>query len=144
MIYKILADIIVFFHFVWILFMLWGFFRTFLSIIFVYIIKINCKKWELFFDRWFFRTLHLGGIVYVGFLSVLGKYCPLTMLENFLIMQKNPDLKYPGSFIVYHIEKLVYPDINPKVIIIPTICIAVFTIAVFIIKPPDRIRKKFS
>lgn len=96
-----------------------------------------------FFDRWLFRTLHLCGIAYVGFLAVLKEYCPLTMLENSLRARYNPELGYPSSFIVHHIEKLVYPDVNPLIILIPTIFIAGFTIIVYIIKPPAKIRKMF-
>ena len=96
-----------------------------------------------FFDRWLFRTLHLCGIVYVGLLAFLREYCPLTILENTLRARYNPELKYPGSFIVHYIEKLVYPDINPLIILIPTAFIAGFVIIVYITKPPAKIRKIF-
>ena len=132
MLYKIFADIIVVMHFVWILFMLLGF-----------ILTLAGFWWRNFFDKWLFRTLHLCGIAYVGLLTVLRQYCPLTMLENTLRVKYNLDLTYPGSFIVHYIEKLVYPDINPLIILIPTVIIAVFTIIVFIVKPPAKIRKIF-
>ncbi len=127
MLYKIFADLIVVIHFAWILFMLVGFIRT---------IRGFWKK--NFFDRWLFRTLHLCGIAYVGLLAVLRQYCPLTILENTLRVKYNPDLTYPGSFIVFYVEKLVYPDLNPSIIWGYTIFIAVFTIVVFIIKPPAK------
>jgi hypothetical protein len=133
MIYKILADLIVVIHFIWILFMLggfiftlWGFFR------------------KEFFDWWLFRVLHLCGIIYVGLLAVLRQYCPLTILENTLRTQYNPELIYPGSFIIYYIEKLVYPDVNFSIILIPTILIALFTVIIFIIKPPVKISRIFK
>ena len=96
-----------------------------------------------FFDRWLFRTLHLCGIAYVGLLTVLRQNCPLTILENVLRARYDPELEYHGSFIVNYIEQFVYPDINLLVILIPTIIIAVFTVLVFIIKPPAKIRKIF-
>ena len=96
-----------------------------------------------FFDRWLFRTLHLCGIVYVGLLTLLREYCPLTILENFLRGGYNSELRYRGSFIVRYIEKLVYPDVNPLIILIPTIFIAGFTIVVYIIKPPAKLKKIF-
>ena len=100
--------------------------------------------WRRFFDWWLFRALHLCGIAYVGLLAVLRQYCPLTILENTLRTRYNPELTYPGSFIVYYIEKLVYPNVNSSIILVPTIFIAVFTIVVFIIKPPAKIRRIFK
>ncbi len=81
--------------------MLAGFIFTFYNVFFA--------KSKLFLDWWLFRTVHLCGIVYVGLLAILGKYCPLTILENILRAKYNPNLSYPGSFIVHYIEKLVYP-----------------------------------
>lgn len=133
MVYKILADIIVITHFLVILFMFLGFFLTLKGF-------FNSK----FFDKWLFRTLHLFGMVYIGLLAVLRQYCPLTIMENTLRARYNPELTYPGSFIVYYIEKLVYPDINPVMIIIPTTTLAVFTLVVFIIRPPKRLKRLLS
>lgn len=130
MIHRILADLIVVMHFVWILFMLIGFVLTLLGF-----------WWKNFFDKWVFRTLHLFGIVYVGLLAITGRHCPLTIWENALRARYEPDLTYPGSFIAYYIKTLVYPDINPFIILIPTIFIALFTISVFMLRPPERIKK---
>lgn len=133
MVYKIFADIIVVMHFVWILFMLWGFILTLVGF------------WRRgFFERWLFRTLHLFGIVYVSLLAIMGKYCPLTIWENTLRAKYAPGLTYPGSFMIHYIEELVYPDVNPLIIQIPTISIAVFTVLVFIISPPQRIKRMFG
>ncbi|MFC1546560.1 DUF2784 family protein [bacterium] len=135
MIYKISANIIIIFHLFWILFMLAGFILTFYSILFA-----RNKK---FLDWWLFRTVHLCGITYVGFLISLREYCPLTILENILKEKYNPELKYTGSFIMNYIEKLVYPDFELAriIIIISTIFIAVFTLIIFIIRPPCKIKE---
>lgn len=132
MLYKILADAIVVTHFVWILFMLVGF-----------ILTLRGFFWKGFFDRWLFRTLHLCGIVYVSLLALMGEYCPLTIWENSLRAKYDPRLTYSGSFIIHYVEKLVYPDVNPLIIQIPTTFIAVFTIVVFIFRPPKKIREVF-
>jgi len=95
---------------------------------------------EKFFDRWLFRSLHLLGIFYVASLSILGKYCPLTILENELRLKYEVSLVYSGSFIVHYLERLVYPDVNPLVIQIPTVFLAIFTIVVFIVRPPKKIK----
>lgn len=130
MIYKIFADIIIVIHFIWILFMVGGF---------IYTIYGFWKK-EIF-NRWLFRVLHLGGITYVGLLVIMGKSCPLTVLENTLRAKYNPNLTYPGLFIVHYIKKLVYPEINPYIIWISTIIVGVSTILIFIIRPPAKFRK---
>lgn len=131
--YKILADLIVMIHFGWILFMIGGFIFT-----------LCCFFRKEFFDRWLLRMIHLFGIIYVGVLAVLGKHCPLTILEYNLRIKHNPELNYPGSFIIYYIEKLVYPDANLIVFLIPTIFIAIFTAIVFIIRPPKKTKRLFS
>jgi len=132
MLYKILADTIVVTHFAWILFMLTGFILT---------LRGFFRKG--FFDRWLFRTLHLCGIAYVSLLALMGEYCPLTIWENSLRAKYDPGLTYSGSFIIHYVEKLVYPDVNPLMIQIPTTFIAVFTVIVFIFKPPGKIREAF-
>ena len=130
MLYKILADIIVIVHFGWIIFMLIGFILTLCGFF-----------WKGIFDKWLFRTLHIFGIAYVSLLAIMGKYCPLTLWENTLRSKYDPGITYPGSFMIYYAERLVYPDVNPLIIQIPTTLIAVFTILVFIIRPPKKIRK---
>lgn len=80
------------------------------------------------------------GILCVAVLGLLRMYCPLTVWENLLREQYDPTSTYPGSFIVYYIEKLVYPAVNPLLIQISTILIAGITILVFIIRPPEKIR----
>ncbi len=137
MIYKIFADIILMVHLFWIVFMLIGFVLTFCTVF--------LSKNKKFLDRWVFRTLHLLGIFYVGSLNVLDKYCPVTIFENYLRMKYSQTSVYPDSFfIVYYIEKLVYPDVNPLIIQIPTLFIAVFTLIVFVVRPPKKVNVFFN
>jgi len=127
--YMIFSEAIIAIHFLFILFMLFGFLLSLYAIFF----------WEKFFDWWLFRSLHLAGILYVASLSVLGKYCPLTILENEIRSRYEASLVYSDSFIVHYLEKLVYPEVNPLVIQIPTILIAILTIVFFMVKPPKKI-----
>jgi len=126
-IYKILANIIVVMHFAWIIFMLTGFLLTLCGF-----------WWKKIFDWLLFRYLHLLGILYVSLLAVMGKYCPLTIWENALREKHESGLAYSGPFIIHYIEKLVYPDINPWFIRIATALIAISTIIIFIIRPPQK------
>ncbi|MEE9316123.1 MAG: DUF2784 domain-containing protein [bacterium] len=130
MAYKIFADAIIVVHFLYILFMLLGFLLTGYALFFR----------QKFFDWWLFRLLHLLGIFYVVSLNILGKYCPLTILENELRLKYEAYSVYSGSFIIHYLERLVYPDVNPLVIQIPTVFLAIFTIVVFIIRPPKKIK----
>lgn len=133
MFYRILADAIMVIHLAWIIFMIWGFALT-----------IRGFFHPKFFERWLFRTIHLSGILFVTTLEILGKYCPLTLWENALRSHYNPETDYPGSFIIGHITDLVYPDVSPMLVIVPTIVIAAFTLAVFVLKPPAKFMTLFK
>lgn len=130
MLYRVLADIIMVLHFAWILFMLLGFGLT-----------VRAFLRPEFFERWLFRTIHLVGILVVASLEILDKYCPLTIWENALRRHYDPNTDYPGSFIIGYLEKWIYPDVPPVVVVLPTIFIAVFTLTVFIVKPPSKFRR---
>ncbi len=130
MFYRVLADIFMVVHFAWIVFMLLGF-----------VLTIRAFFRPAFFDRWLFRTIHMAGIVFVAALEALKAYCPLTLWENALRRHYNPSHEYPGSFIIGYLERLIYPDASPEVVMIPTVLIALFVLAVFIIKPPARFRR---
>ena len=140
MLYKILADLIVVIHFGWILFVVWGFILTVYSSISIYVLHAAKDRARAFFDKWIFRTIHLAGISYVVILSLLGENCPLTILENKLREQYDPELTYTGSFVVHYIQKIVYPEANFLFFAIPTMIIALFTILMFIIRPPSKIK----
>jgi len=117
-------------HFLWILFMLVGFGLILAGMLF-------SKK----ILNWFwFRTLHLAGIVYVGALALQGKLCPLTIWENQLRAKVSPTSTYSGSFIIHYIEKLVYPDVNPVLLQVATVSLGVFTILAYILAPPFKLK----
>jgi len=131
MYYRLAADFLVATHFLWILFMLVGFGLILAGMLF-------SKK----ILNWFwFRTLHLAGIVYVGALSLEGKLCPLTIWENQLRTKADPASTYSGSFIIHYIERLIYPEVNPVLLQVATITLGVFTLLAYILKPPFRLKE---
>ncbi len=136
-------TLVVLIHFAWILFMLWGFFLTICGFISIYVLRRAKDRWRIFFDRWIFRTIHLCGIVYVTIMSIAGKNCPLTIMENGLREHYNAELTYHGSFVIHYIEKIVYPEVTFLFLLIPTVIIAVFTIVMFFIRPPAKIKQLF-
>lgn len=133
MIYRLFADIIMVVHFGWMLFMLFGFIIT----------LVGLFKKEIL-ERWLFRTIHALGIIFVSVLAVLKGYCPLTLWENALRAKYDPSLVYVGSCMVHYVQKLLYPDINPLVIRAVTTFVGFFTVVVFIIRPPAKIKRIFS
>lgn len=130
MMYNKLADALVALHFLWILFMLAGFFLTLYGIFF----KKNILNW------FWFRTIHLVGIIYVGTLSIIGQLCPLTIWENALRSKVNPGKIYSGSFIIHYAEQLVYPDVDPVLLQIATVSLGAFTLLAYLVSPPLKFK----
>ncbi len=108
-------------HAAWVLWMIGGFFFTVAAF-------FRKSLW----DWTWFRTLHLIGIVCVAILAVAQVSCPLTILENAF---KGPE-QYSGSFLVYYIEKFLYPDVPQGLLLAGTVFIAIFTAVVFVLRPP--------
>jgi hypothetical protein len=88
MIYKILADLTVFFHLAWIVFLFVGAF------------------WGVR-NRWV-KVFHLFALGFAFLMQTLDRYCPLTHLEAFFRSRHNPSMSYVGSFIIYYLEQVVY------------------------------------
>lgn len=126
-----LADAALALHFAWILFMISG-----------AVLAAAAFRYGRLFEMWLFRSVHLLGIVYVGALGVLGRPCPLTLVENALRAEAGA-AAYPGSFMAWHLGRLVYPDVGPLMIMVPTLCLAAFTAAVYALRPPQKVRELF-
>jgi hypothetical protein len=90
--YKIAADLVVFIHLVWILFLIFG-------------VLIGRRI------RWVMWT-HLGGLGFSIVLQIVSAVCPLTYLEVWLRERHDPELAYPGSFITHYVEELVYLQVD--------------------------------
>ena len=130
--YNTLADIVVTIHLSWIIFMCIG-----------CVIAITCFKAKKIIEKTFLRTFHLAGIIYMGILAILDKPCLLTTLENYLRAKYNPSLIYTETFMIHYFKKIIYPDVNPLIIIVVTVFASAFTIFVFILKPPEKIKGIF-
>jgi hypothetical protein len=106
MLYRILADIVIIIHLLWIFFLIAG------------------AYWGR--KRRAFMMFHGVGLVFAVLSQVLGWYCPLTYLEVWLAAKQNAAQSYPGSFIAHYAEKLVYIDVPPTIIFLLTIvCVGV-------------------
>ncbi|MEJ2545642.1 MAG: DUF2784 domain-containing protein [Calditrichaceae bacterium] len=89
MLARLLADLIVLFHFAFILFVVFGGFLGF-----------RC--------RWFI-WLHIPCAVWGGLIEFAGWICPLTPWENSLRIAAG-DSGYGGSFIEHYIVPVIYPS----------------------------------
>lgn len=111
MIYRLLADLSVLFHFLWILFIVFG-------------IIFALKRSRL---AWF----HLGGLLFSLFLNIVGWYCPLTYLENYLRMSCGEGGTYGSSFITHYLDPIIYPDLPEMIIRIGEILFVFLNLVVY-------------
>ncbi len=106
MIYGILADGVVFIHFLWILFLITG--------------SLWGRKNRAV------RYLHISGLFFALIIQLLDWYCPLTLLEVWLRSLRNPALSSGGSFIITYLERLIYISIPPSVVQVLTVLLCAF------------------
>ncbi|MFN3479478.1 MAG: DUF2784 domain-containing protein [Thermodesulfovibrionales bacterium] len=120
MLFKILADIVVLIHFLWIVFLIFGAFVG---------VRIRLVK-----------LLHIGGLIFAIFLQITGWYCPFTYLEVWLRSMHDPSTAYPGSFITHYIERLVYIELPQNLIFALTIILCLFNVWVYLRRPLTKRR----
>lgn len=108
MLFRVLADLVVLIHFLWILFLVFGSFWG---------VRNRAVK-----------LLHLSGLVFAFIIQIFDWYCPFTYLEVWLREKQDPSLSYRGSFITHYLEKIVYIELSPTVITIFTIVLCGFTV----------------
>mgnify|MGYP000660494035 CR=1 FL=1 len=114
--YRLLADLVVAVHFLWVVFLiigaLWG--RRHRGV----------------------RALHLGGLGFAVFIQVFGLYCPLTYLELWLRQRHEPSGAYPGSFIIHYAEELLYMELSRELIFLLSLALVGFNAWVYFFKRP--------
>jgi hypothetical protein len=110
-IFGILGDIALAIHFLWIVFLTIGFLLT------------------LYFNVRIVRLFHVWSLFATFGMQILGIYCPLTYVEEYLKRKSDPTFSYGGSFVRTHLEKLVYVDVSPNLIMTLT---AIFLLAVIV------------
>lgn len=123
--YNSLANLVLFLHFLYILFVVGGF---------VLIIIGGILRWRWIRNR-YFRFIHLISMVFVVLESWFGIECPLTTLENYFRKKASIE-EYEKDFIAYWLSKLVYFDAPPEFfIVIYTVFTVLIIIVMFIIPP---------
>ena len=91
MMYGLLLDFIIGFHFLWILFILFGLFAV------------------LFKPK--LAYLHAAGLLFSLLLNLMGWYCPLTYAERYLKVSHQAGHAYEGSFLGHYLMPVIYPDL---------------------------------
>jgi hypothetical protein len=87
--YVLAADAVMGFHFLFIVFALFGSFL------------VLWKRWILW--------LHLPALAWGAYIELSGNICPLTPLENHFRTLAGQDTYY-GGFIAHYIGPIIYPD----------------------------------
>ena len=123
------ADALLVLHFLWIVFLVLG------------------LPLGLYLNRPALRIIHAAGLVFALILQLTHSLCPLTVWEESLRYIQQPDFTYSGSFIITHIERLVYPGwISLYTITLLSALLAGATLLSFILIPlrPKTKQKKHS
>ncbi len=111
MIYHVLTNLTILFHFLWILFIVFGLFLVW--------------KWPKV------AFVHLGGLLFSLIINLFGWYCPLTYLENYLNASVVERAGYGNSFISRYLAPIVYPDLPENVLRIGEILFVVVLLFVY-------------
>jgi len=109
--YKILADLVVLIHLAWILFLIFG----------------AVMGYRIRWIRW----LHLAGLGFSVVLQIFSTICPLTHLEVWLRERYDPSLAYPGAFIAYYAEKLVYLEVDSVLLFWLTLGVVLTNVTIY-------------
>jgi hypothetical protein len=114
--YKLLADATVIFHFLWILFLIFG-------------------GWWGRRNR-LVKYLHIAGLVFVFFVETGDLFCPLTYLEVWL-RQMSSHPFYAVSFIVHYLEQFIYITLPRWIIVFLTFLLCGLNALLYLHKPPQ-------
>ncbi len=122
---RILADAIVVFHASFVAFVVLGMMAIVLGLV---------LRWGWVRNFWF-RTLHVAAIGVVTALTLAGRMCPLTVLENDL-RRRAGQRSYPGDFIGYWAHRLIFFDAEPWVFTLGYTLFGLLVLGAFVLGPP--------
>ncbi len=121
------SDLVVIFHLAYASFVLVGFILILAGALF---------RWHWIRNR-VFRWVHLGCIGVVAVESVAGLICPLTLLENWLLVGSG-QAGYERTFIGQLIYGLLYYDFPAWVFTVAYVSLAALTALTLVLIPPAR------
>ena len=127
------ADLLALFHLGYVLFVVVGQ---------VLILAGWALAWSWTRNPWF-RWLHLGAIGLVVAETVLGMYCPLTVMEARL-RHSAGEVGYGESFVGYWVGRVLYYDAPLWLFHLVYLAFAVLVLWTFLRYPPRRRRQRYA
>jgi len=76
------------------------------------------------------RRLHIASLGWGVLVEFLTWPCPLTLLENWLEAKAGVQ-PYQGGFLLYYMDKLVYPDISATVLSVAGVLVCALNLALY-------------
>ena len=114
MIYRLLADLALLVHFLWILFLIFG--------------ALAGRRHKVV------KVIHLCGLFFAVILHAFSLTCPLTYAEIYFTRLADPTAAYSGSFIIHYIDRFVYVALPPSFLLGLTLALALFNVLVYFIR----------
>lgn len=112
MLYGLLADVVMLTHLVFVLFVIGG--------------GLLVLKWP------WMAWLHVPAAIWGATIEVLGWICPLTPLENHLLIQSGKS-GYEGGFIAHYLLAIVYPvGLTPEIQILLGLLVILINAAAYV------------
>jgi len=124
--YSVLADMIVIFHFLYVVFAVGGQATILVGWVF---------RWQ-FIRQPAFRILHLVAVGFVALEAVIGMVCPLTEWEYNLRNLAGQSIDRDLSFIARLIRMIIFYDFPPWIFTFMHISFGILVILTFIFIPP--------
>ncbi len=106
----------------------------FVAVGFILILVGAALKWAWILKRWF-RYLHLGAIALVAAEALVGLICPLTLLENWLLISSGQPGK-ERTFIGQLLYHLLYYDFPLWIFSVAYLALTILAILLLIVIPP--------
>lgn len=79
------------------------------------------------------RWLHIASLIWGILTEVLPWPCPLTLLENWLEGRAGIE-PYQGGFLLYYLDKLVYPDVSVMVLTVAAVIVCGFNLMIYALR----------
>lgn len=130
--YALLADLIVIFHFLYVIFAVGG----------QIIIMVGWAFRQQFIRQPCFRIIHLVAVGFVAVEAVLGMTCPLTEWEYSLRQMAGQSIDRDLSFIARLVRMIIFYDFPSWVFTFIHISFGILVILTYIFIPPEFQRKE--
>ena len=127
MVYRLLADLLLYIHFGFVLFVVAGL---------AAILAGGALGWSWVRNRTF-RLLHLAAIGVVAAQAWLGVICPLTHLEMWARRRSGGEV-YTGSFVAHWVDRLLYYDAPAWVFVVAYTAFGALVVAAWYLVRPTR------